>query len=167
MDVIQGDLELFRETLESSQRSVVSEAPVGTSQETASTSTRSSDFEDNNLDISTENSCSPCSRQRATKMTVISKIEKIFLGILDGLEQDKPNLCIPLEVKKRRHRSRSPSRIEPGRPTSFHNLSFPGDLPREAWRFCTADLIEFDLETKCLNADMLVSCRASYLGSDS
>lgn len=98
--------------------------------------------------------------EATTDPTVLSKIESLVQNILNDLELGKPELCIPLGVKKRVSQSGFATQIENNTPASLNNVSFPGDLPHEAWRFSTAHVVEKVIQR---TASMLIRSPAVVL----
>lgn len=80
--------------------------------------------------------------EAATDPTVLSQIEILVQNILHDLELDKPELCIPLGVKKKASQSDFAIHTENNTPAALSNVSFPGDSPHEAWRFSRAYVVE-------------------------
>ncbi|KAL9612689.1 MAG: hypothetical protein Q9167_002725 [Letrouitia subvulpina] len=98
--------------------------------------------------------------ENATDPTVLSKIENLVQNILNDLELNKLELCIPLGVKKRASQSGFAIQTENSTPASLSNVSFPGDSPHEAWRFSTAYIVEKIIQR---TASMLIRSPAVVL----
>ena len=100
-------------------------------------------------------------QRQAADLTIITKVEKIFESIVDGLLRNSDELSIPIKIKKSCAASRS--LVESGNEamTEIRKVTFPGRTAHEAWRFSRSfEIIILDL------ADNGCSRTVSDIGAD-
>ena len=92
------------------------------------------------------------SRRRTADPETIQKVEAIVDQIQHSLQRQDDSISIALRT---RNRSKNPpSAQQPQSSSNHYKLTFPGNTPKEAWRFSTAQLVE----TVCRRTSSMLTC---------